>query len=162
MKKLLFIITLLLIPSTVVAAGLEVTPAKLELRASPKESATKSITISNPTADVLLFDVFPDDFADIISVSPKSFTLESGAKQTVKVLIAPPRSNRIITTNLSILAKPLSDSKFQTNAGVKIPISVTVAASRTVSVYFWIIVAAAAIITAETALYIISKRRKKL
>ena len=43
--------------------------------------------VANPSKDVALFDVYPDDLENIVSVSPSSFTLESNAEKEVLVKV---------------------------------------------------------------------------
>ena len=124
MKKILIIIVLFF-PLVVQAAGIQVTPERLEFEIAASKSQTKEITVANPTADVQLFEVYPDDFESIINVNPKSFTLEAGGQKEVSVTIKPDSlSAGVLSTNLSIVGKPLAESRVQVNTGVKIPVTV--------------------------------------
>lgn len=117
------------------ASGVKVYPPKIEIAVKAGEMATKEITVANPTSDVQLFKVYPDDLPDIIKASPSSFTLEAGAYKLVTISITEnggQKSLGSLNTNISVVAKPLDATGFQTNAGVKIPFSVTVSANNTV------------------------------
>ncbi len=141
MKKILTI-TLLLFPLFVSAAGIQVSPSKLDLEGEAGKSLSAEITVSNPTSDIQLFEVYPDDLEDVVSADPKSFTLEAGAKKIVKIT-ASSQTPGILKTNLSVVSKPLADSRFNADTGVKIPIEITAAEKADSSVpnlNFYIIV----------------------
>lgn len=111
------------------ASGIKVDPSKLEIKAKMNEPVSGEITVTNPTSDVQLFKVYTDDFSDIIKANPASFTLEAGAEKKVVIAIraaGDQKTSGILKTNLSIVARPLAETKFETNAGVKIPVSIAV------------------------------------
>lgn len=111
------------------ASGIKVDPSKLEITAKANEPVSGEITVTNPTSDVQLFKVYADDFSDIIKANPASFTLESGEGKKVVITIAvagDQKTSGVLRTNLSVVARPLAETKFETNAGVKIPVSIAV------------------------------------
>ncbi len=118
------------LPTIAIAAGIQVSPAKLDFAAAIGKSVTQNITVVNPTADVQVFEVYSDDFADAIKPMPASFTLESGGKKTVSITVDALKINSEKTgklgTNLSVVAKPLADNKFSVGTGVKIPLTITI------------------------------------
>jgi len=127
MKKLYLLIPLLIFPATALAAGIQASPEKLEFEISGAKAISKDITVSNPARDVQLFEVYADDFDRAIKANPASFTLEAGGKRKVSITVDPNYlSGGVFSTNLSVLGKPLAQSKVQVNAGVKIPVSVTI------------------------------------
>lgn len=128
MKKIL-IIFLLLFPLVTFAGGIEVRPSKIDLNISASSPVSSDMTIINPTADVQIFEVYADDFQEIITLYPSSFTLEAGASQNVLVTVQPKdflNTSRILNTQLSVVSSPLANSRFQANTGIKIPITVTI------------------------------------
>lgn len=125
MGKSFFIIAVLLfIPGVVWAAGIEVRPAKLnvELNAS---GGSYEFQVKNPSKQVQVFEVYADDFADIISITPQSFTLEAGGSRSVALAITPKGESRIMQTNLSMVANNLVGQNFQAQAGLKIPLVIS-------------------------------------
>lgn len=124
----------LLLPKSGFAAGIQVSPSKLEFSVQKGQSQSQEVTVVNPTGDVQLFEAFPDDFGDSISISPTSFTLESGARKTVTVTATPGKANlsqgEILSTNISFVGKPLADSGVQVGTGVKLPATVSIAAKN--------------------------------
>ena len=111
-----------LIPTFTSAAGIQVSPSSLEF---DDASQSQTLTIVNPTADVQIFEVSADEFKDAIIIEPKSFTLESGGQKKVSITIDnAARKDGILTTNLSVLGRPLLEERFTVNTGVKIPISI--------------------------------------
>ena len=131
MKKILvFILVFVLFPVLSQAAGIQVSPSKMDFTVEiGGEPVSKELVVVNPTADVQVFEVYPDEFSEIIKANPASFTLEAGARKIVIVKVDPVEiegSSRILRTNFSILGKPLVETRLQTNTGVKIPTSVTI------------------------------------
>ncbi len=72
---------LLFAAASACASGVTINPPKLEMAAKINKSVSREITIANPTNDVQIFKVYPDEFADIVKSNPASFTLEAGAKK---------------------------------------------------------------------------------
>ncbi len=94
-----------------------------ELFFSGGKNLVRSIIVKNPTDEVLVFEVYPDTSESIISVTPSSFVLESGAEKQVFVKIRMKKSG-ILKTNISVSAKPLTGGEFSAGGGVKIPVTV--------------------------------------
>lgn len=114
------------------ASGVKVNPSKLEIAVKANESISEEIIVTNPTSDVQIFKAYPDDFPDIIKVNPASFTLEAGTDKKVNIAISAIGDQKplgVFKTNISVVAKPLAETQFEANAGVKIPISITIAES---------------------------------
>lgn len=85
-KKILIVtLTVFLAPLWVLAAGLSVSPGALEFKIVAGEKASQTLVVANPTADVLVFEVYPDEYEELINITPQSFTLESGARKEVLV-----------------------------------------------------------------------------
>ncbi len=122
----IFIISLLLAPQFVLAAGIEVKPSKLNVELGAG-GGQYNLEIKNPSKQVQVFEVYPDDFADIISVSLESFTLEAGATRSVVLDIKPKGESRALQTNLSVVAKNLVGQNFPAQAGLKIPVNISFA-----------------------------------
>ncbi|KKW23077.1 MAG: hypothetical protein UY65_C0009G0003 [Parcubacteria group bacterium GW2011_GWA2_51_12] len=130
MKRVLTAVTVffsLLSPMLAHAAGIEVTPARLTLIVAAGKTGELELAVRNPTADVQVFEVYPDSFTDTLSVEPKSFTLEAGAGRSVKISLQKPlEANQKLQTDISVVASALSPAALQANSGIKIPISVEV------------------------------------
>ena len=131
MKNFLILISIfVLFPILSQAAGIQVSPSKMDFTVEMGgEIVSKELVVVNPTADVQVFEVYSDEFSEIIKVNPASFTLEAGARKVVVVKVDPVEikgSSRILRTNFSVLGKPLVETRLQTNTGVKIPTSVTI------------------------------------
>ncbi len=127
MSKILtiFLVTIFLgVAGFVQAIALKVQPAEIEVQASPGELSKQELQVTNPDSNIALFEVYPDNFSDIIKVSPESFILESGKSQKVSLEIKA-KETGIFSTNISIVAKPMAGQKFKANSGVKIPIQVS-------------------------------------
>ncbi len=116
---------LLIAAPQALAIGIEVTPSKVTITAHPGEESTIRLSVTNPSKDVALFEVYPDALESMISASPKSFTLEAGAQRYVTVAISPEKEGQY-TADLSVVARPLGDQTFQAGTGVKIPLTISV------------------------------------
>lgn len=145
MKKIILItITLSCLTATAQAAGIQVSPAKLDFAIINGKPASQTITVVNPTVDVQVFEVYSDDFTDIVKPLPSSFTLESGARKTVEIKIdasVTRQSGGKLGTTLSVVGKPLADNKFSVGTGVKIPLTINFAGVKTKTIgYQWVII----------------------
>jgi len=149
------------------ASGVKVNPPKLDITTRLNESAVREITVANPTSDVQLFKVYPDDFADFIRVTPSSFTLEAGAEKNVTIEIetrSDQNSSATLSTNLSVVAKPLAETQFAMNAGLKIPLSITVSengSSGQIPDRIYYAAVPAALIAIAAFVYFLRRRNKK-
>lgn len=130
MKKILTLaLILILFPVLSQAAGIQVSPSKIDFALRAGESASKELIVVNPTADVQIFEAYADEFSEIIKVSPASFTLEAGGRKVVTVtayFTATENISQILKTNLSVVGKPLIETRLQANTGVKIPLSIVI------------------------------------
>jgi hypothetical protein len=62
----LIIISFLISPLPVLAAGLQASPSSLDFSVSAGQGASKSLVISNPTADVQIFELSTDEYSELI------------------------------------------------------------------------------------------------
>lgn len=129
-KLTLALISTALFPFAASAAGLSITPARLDFAVTDGRQTSKNITVMNPTNDVMVFEVYADEFEDIVKVSPESFTLEAGTRKEVTVMVDPLKTgqSQTLATNLSVLGKALAESKVNVAAGAKLPIAITMTA----------------------------------
>ena len=127
-NTLILIFALFTIPTPTFATGLSVSPARLDFVLTNNHQAQKTITVINPTADVMVFEVYADEFAEIIGANPESFTLESGARKEVNIIINAKNFNesQSISTNISVVGKALAESKVNVATGAKIPITISI------------------------------------
>lgn len=129
MKKILtfsgIITFLLLICGFVQAITLKVSPAEINIKASPGFLIEKEMVVSNPGDNAAIFEVYTDSFSEWIKIKPASFNLESGASKRVNIAVKN-REEGLFSTNISVLARPLGEKQFKTNSGVKIPLTVSV------------------------------------
>lgn len=109
---------------TAKAVGIGAVPAELHINTRVGKDARERIIVQNPSSAVSLFDVYPDEFTDVIRVIPSSFVLEGGKEREVTVRVSPKKTG-IIQTALSVVGKPLSENEFGASAGVKVPIVIT-------------------------------------
>lgn len=134
--KRIFVIVFILLPLLAQASGIKVSPSRIDIITEINKPMSGELIVVNPTADVQIFEIYPDEFPEIIKANPASFTLEAGAKKTVAVTAYPAAAenvSRVLRTDLSVVGKPLIKTRLQTNTGVKIPITVVVGRSATMT-----------------------------
>ena len=125
-RYLLLILTVwLLAAQGTQAVGIAVTPGELIIETVIGEKTTSRLKVENPSSDVAVFEVYPDELESEISVSPASFTLESGEERYVTLIIQREKIGQIQTT-VSVVAWPLANEAFGAGTGVKIPITIKV------------------------------------
>lgn len=128
-KILLLTITIFLLTTAIAqAVGISVAPSKLKIESIAHQVSTSYLAIKNPSSKVAIYDVYSDDLESWISVESSSFILEAGETKKVAISIRPPQPG-VFSTNISIVAKPLSTREFQANSGVKIPLQIRALAS---------------------------------
>lgn len=125
MRFLKLVILILLLPLATHAAGLAVEPAKIDVELATGEEKKVILQVENISQSVSLYDVWVDDAANIIKVSPASFTLESGEKKGIAVTVASPNELQLVT-NISLLGRSLGAQEFSLTPGIKIPVSLKV------------------------------------
>ena len=112
-------------PVAVKAVGLQVTPSEIKIQSNSSQPTETKIIVKNPSADVGLFEIYPDDFESMILYEPSSFLLESGESRSVLVR-AKFRESGIFKTDISVVVKPLSENSLNALGGLKIPISIEI------------------------------------
>lgn len=130
MKKLLLPIFSLIFAAYPIfsaqAVGLSVSPKELKVSVEAGETAVQKLNVKNPSGEVAIFEVYPDDLEKFIKLWPTSFILEFGQSREVAVQITP-KEEGLFKTNISVVASPVAKSSFNTGSGVKIPLEITVA-----------------------------------
>ncbi|MBI2623145.1 MAG: hypothetical protein HYW65_01035 [Candidatus Liptonbacteria bacterium] len=121
---------LFILTSQAHAIGITVLPSELNVKTPRGTEAVARLTIQNPSREVAVFEVYPDDLDSLITPIPSRFTLESAESRTIEIKFAAKREG-VYTTNLSVLARPLTDPLLGIGSGVKIPIIFTVTAPQT-------------------------------
>ena len=121
--KLGIIAVLLTAPAFAGAVGVAVNPADVSISAVIGKATSVRIKVTNPSSDVAVFEVYPDDFTTVIKAVPSSFTLESGAEKYVTLEVTAPQAGQL-STMLSVVARPLASNAFQAGSGVKVPLTI--------------------------------------
>lgn len=125
-KFTLYIIFLILVLYTIVSAeavSLSVSPKELKISVDVHETVTQKLKIKNPSGEVSIFEVYPDDLDAIIKVSPSSFILESEEEREVAVQVTP-KMEGVFKTDISVVASPVASFSFNVGGGVRIPLEI--------------------------------------
>ena len=103
------------------ATGVSVSPGDVYIKGEAGKTKTEILRVKNPSADVSLFSVYPDEMEDVVRVIPSSFVLEGGAEREI-VIEARPKEEGVATGMLSVRAEAISKEVLGGAAGVKIPV----------------------------------------
>lgn len=123
--KIFLLVILLLSPALAHSGGLQVSPVKLEFKLALDQTQSQTLVVINPTADVQLFEIYLDEVQPGLKLAPESFTLEAGARRDVTVTADGGKFESDLTlATLSLVSRPLSDSRVNVGAGAKIPITI--------------------------------------
>jgi hypothetical protein len=166
LSKILVLASMLAISTITMAAGLAVTPSSIDLTGPVGQVLETTVTVSNLSADVAVFEVYPDSLDRQIIINPTSFILEAGEAKdiTVTVLADEPV---VFTDTISVVSKPLSDSQLGFGTGIKVPISITttdvkgVALAAAVGEFGWLRAGLLGILVILLAILAVSSIRKR-
>ena len=129
LSRVVFILAASCFASSASAVGLSVFPDEIKISSAAGEPVAGKLKIKNPSGEVSVFEVYPDDFGEIVKIIPASFILESGQEKEISVRAAA-REKGILKTNISVIATPVASSSFNTGNGVKIPLEITIGKSK--------------------------------
>ncbi len=116
---------ILSIPIGISALGLSVSPPTISVKTVAGEEGVARFTVTNPSNEVAIYEAYPEEFEESISLIPSRFTLESGEKREV-LLRARRREMGIIRTAIAIEAQPLGLPSLGIGGGVRLPFSLEV------------------------------------
>lgn len=119
------------------AAGIEVSPARLEMSVGSK-SVISRIQVKNPTSDVQLYEASLDTDDSSIGIRPKSFTIQAGGSQEVQLSVQPKQSTEF-SGEVQIVGRPLAATSNEIGSGVKLPLVIHYGANsaRYQKTFFW-------------------------
>lgn len=136
MKKFIFsLIFFFLFLPHVQAVGLTLAPAKIAVSYPQDKSA--ELVVTNISSEPILVKISPDNWTKEIVITDAEFSLMPEAKTKVKINFNfSPHKSQIYQTNLSVVANALSPSSFNAASGIKVPVSVSIAPTKTRLVLF--------------------------
>lgn len=102
------------------AAGIEVSPARLEMSVGSK-SVISRIQVKNPTSDVQLYEVSLNTDDSSVVIRPKSFTVQAGGSQEVQLSVGP-KDSAEFSGEVQIVGRPLAATSNEIGSGVKLPL----------------------------------------
>ena len=130
MKKIRTLISLsafilVWIPVTAYTIGISATPSTLTIKTTVNREGMARFTVSNPSGEVGLFEVYPEDFEAFITVIPSRFVLEAGEKREVLARVKR-RETGALRTTIAIEAQTLGVPSFGVGGGVRLPFTIEV------------------------------------
>ncbi len=126
-SKLLLVglLLFLLVPYELLAIGVSVSPATISAHAVLGKEGSSRFIVSNPSKEVGLFEVYPEEFEEAITLIPSRFVLEAGEKREVLV-----RAKRhqvgIVRTVIAVEAQSLGVPALGIGGGVRLPFLIEV------------------------------------
>ncbi len=111
--------------SVVNGSGVSVSPGKVEITGEVGKAKGEIIRVKNPSTDVSLFSIYPDEMEEEVRAIPSSFVLEGGAEREV-MIEARPKRDGVLAGTLSVRAEALSKEVLGGAAGIKIPVRLEV------------------------------------
>jgi hypothetical protein len=127
-------------PLSVSALGISAIPSKVLVTSTVHQPEYKALTLKNPSQEAAIFDVFIEDFQEIVRVEPRNFLLESNQKKTVQVVVLPQEAG-VFSTDISVVARSLSAQSFKGGTGLKIPLVIQAEEASSQKNWSWYIVA---------------------
>ena len=112
-------------PGALLAIGVSASPATLSVKTAAGEEGTARFTVSNPSQEVGLFEAYPEEFEDFITLIPSRFVLEAGEKREVLARVRR-RETGIIRTAIAVEAETLGIPSQGIGGGVRVPFSLEV------------------------------------
>jgi hypothetical protein len=110
------------LPLAVHAIGISVSPATLKVQTDIGKEGSARFTVSNPSKEVGLYSVYPEEFEKFITLIPRSFTLEAGESREV-IVTGKWREGGIIRTVIAVEAERLGAPALPVGGGVRLPFS---------------------------------------
>jgi len=120
--KLQLMVLFLFLPFELLAIGVSATPAVLNVRAPQGQEAVARFVVANPSKEVGIFDVYPEEFESSIVLTPSRFVLEAGERREV-IVRAKRHDLGIVRTVLAVEAQPLGLPAQGIGGGVRLPFS---------------------------------------
>lgn len=108
------------LPLPLLAIGVSVSPASLSLRAGIGKEAVARFTVENPSREVGVFEVYPEEFESSFILIPSRFILEAGEKRAVTVR-ALSREAGLKRTSIAVEGEPFGEPSFTVGGGVRLP-----------------------------------------
>lgn len=115
-------------PNPTQAAGVGVSPHKLEVEALPSGSTSCSLNVINISEEELIYVVYveEEDLRGWFNINPQEFTLEPGRSQEVQLDISPPgKTSGEYQTDVCIVGL-VHKSELRIGCGVKVPVNIHV------------------------------------
>lgn len=130
MKFFIFLfLSLLFIPKVVLAVGVEVNPAQINIL-YPDDKET-NLAIKNISKEPIFVTVSADHFTKNIEIYPNEFQLLPDENIKLKVNnIFDEEKEGVKNTYISVVSKPLERQSFNAASGIKIPITINISQEK--------------------------------
>ncbi len=149
------------IPASVRAVGLGVTPGRMDFTVRPGGTEVQTLRVINQSNGPSRFEVYVEgQHAEWFTVTPGEFILDAGEIIGVEIAVTPPVTVRPQSCELSICVLTLPpDSELRLGAGVKVPAHVQVAFGTPIMAVQWWIVSAAIVLAAAIVTAMLLRRK---
>ena len=123
------VLSLIILPSQVLALGLGVAPAKLDFIVRPGGNEMKTLHVINQSNQESIFRVYVEgEYEEWFLINPGEFMLASQQSRGVEIVVAPPfTASDEHDLSICVVSLP-PDSNLGIGAGVKVPTNIQVLA----------------------------------
>ena len=133
---LLVIGSLFFSPYQLQAAGLAVSPDKLDLVGAPGQKIFSQFEVVNISDQAAAYEITGEDLNDQLSFEPQRFSLQPGDNRQIKLTVQWPKKGQLATT-INILSQPLATSTFSAVAGIKLPLNLAIRGQSVLPGWVW-------------------------
>lgn len=133
---LLVIGVLIFGPYQLQAAGLAVSPDKLDLVGAQGQKISGQFEVVNISDQVVAYEITGEGLNDQLSFEPQKFSLLPGDNRQVKLTVQWPKKGQLATT-INILSRQLATSTFSAVAGIKLPLNLTIRGRAILPGWVW-------------------------
>jgi len=153
----------LMLPTTLLAMGLGITPGELDFQVRPGGKASQTLHVINQSDVAQHFEVYAEgEAADWIAIAPSEFQLDTGQIEPVALEVRPPVTAKLRDYETTVCVVTLQpDSPLHLGAGIKVQAHISVAVPLLATMSSWPAPLWAAIVAALAIAAFIVLRRKR-
>ena len=133
-------ITVVLCPSPALAAGIGVTPGRMEFSVRPGSTEMQTLHVINQSNEEMLFRVYVEgEYGEWFQITPGEFTLGSQETKSVEIGVTPPRTAAESHDVFICVVSLPTGSDLRIGAGVKVAAHVQLLGLPLLTVRWWIV-----------------------
>lgn len=123
-------------PYQLLAAGLAVSPDRLDLVGAPNQKIFGQFEVVNISDQATAYEITGEGLNNRLSFEPQKFSLLPGDNRQVKLTVQWPKKGQLATT-INILSRSLATSTFSAVAGIKLPLNLIISGQAALPGWVW-------------------------